>query len=177
MQDIKLKVEKYEDLKKKYKLSDQSVEKPYLSLFRIIINSFIILICIPPFLYGLVINLVPYFIPKILVLKFKDKQFHSSIKFAWAVLIIPVIYAIQIAILAIIFPNFWVVVAYAISLPIFGLLARVISEWINTLFEDWRLRKIRNFFPKDYKTIKEIHKELILELDLIVTHWNRKGEN
>jgi 1-acyl-sn-glycerol-3-phosphate acyltransferase len=57
MQDIKLKVEKYEDLKKKYKLSDQSVEKPYLSLFRIIINSFIILICIPPFIYGLVINL------------------------------------------------------------------------------------------------------------------------
>ncbi len=175
MQDIKLKVEEYENLKKRFRVSDQSVEKPFLSIFRLIINSFIMLICMPAFAYGLINNLFAYFIPKILVLKIKDKQFHSSIKFGWGVFIIPIIYAIQIAIIAIIFPKIWIILAYAVSLPVFGLIARVISEWLNILFEDWRLLKIRNFYPTDYKKLKNLHHDLILELDLIITHWNRRA--
>jgi 1-acyl-sn-glycerol-3-phosphate acyltransferase len=174
MQEVKQKVEEYDKLKKKHRVSDQSVEKPFLSLFRLIINSFIILICLPAFAYGLINNLFAYFIPKILVLKIKDKQFHSSIKFCWGVFVIPIIYAIQIAIVAIISPKIWIVLAYAISLPVFGIIARVISEWISILFEDWRLLNVRNFFNDDHKKIKSLHHDLILELDLIVTHWNRK---
>lgn len=176
MPEIKQKVEEYENLKNKYKLSDQSVEKPFLSLFRIIVNTFILLICIPGFLYGLVNNAIAYFIPKILVLKIKDKQFHSSVKYGWAVFVIPIIYILQIGIVAIFLPKLWMILAYALSLPIFGLLARVISEWITILFEDYRLLKLRNLKPSEYKRIKELHSNLISELDLIVTHWNRKPE-
>lgn len=176
MPEIKQKVEEYEDLKQQYKLSDQSVEKPFLSLGRILINTFILFISIPAFLYGLINNLIAYFTPKILVLKIKDKQFHSSIKFGWAVFVIPIIYALQILIIALIVPKFWMVLAYAISLPIFGLLARVISEWFTILCEDYRLLRLRNLKPAKYKRIKDLHKQLILELDLIVTHWNRKSE-
>lgn len=176
MPEIKAKVEEYEALKTKYKLSDQSVEKPFLSLFRIIINTFILLISIPGFVYGLVNNAIAYFVPKVLVLKIKDKQFHSSIKFGWAIFIIPIIYAIQIGVVAIFLPKFWMILAYALSLPVFGLLARVIAEWLVILIEDYRLLQLRNLKPSDYKKIKELHKNLILELDLIVTHWNRKPE-
>ncbi len=175
MQEIKLKVTEYESLKKKFRVSDQSVEKPFLSIFRLIVNSFIMFICIPPFAYGLINNIFAYFIPKILVLKIKDKQFHSSIKFGWGLFVIPIIYAIQIAIVAIISPKIWIIIAYAISLPIFGLIARVIWEWLSILFEDWRLLNVRNFYHSDYKKLKTLHQNLILELDLIVTHWNRKS--
>jgi len=174
MQEIKLKTEEYESLKKKYRVSNQSVEKPFLSLYRLIINSFIILICLPAFVYGLVNNLIAYFVPKILVLKIKDKQFHSSIKFGWGVFVIPIVYAIQVAIFAIFFPKLWIIFAYAISLPVFGIIARVVVEWIDILFEDWRLLHIHNFYHSDYKRLKSLHHDLILELDLIVTHWNRK---
>jgi len=176
MPEIKEMVEEYEDLKKKFKLSDQSVEKPFLSLFRILVNTFILLISLPAFIYGTANNALAYFIPKILVLKIKDKQFHSSIKFGWATFVIPIIYAIQITIMAIFLPKIWMVLAYAISLPIFGLLARVISEWFTILFEDYRLLRLRNLKPSKYKRIKELHQNLILKLDLIVTHWNRKSE-
>jgi hypothetical protein len=176
MPEIQQKVEEYEKLKLKYKLSDQSVEKPFLSLFRILINTFILLISTPALLYGLINNALAYFIPKILVLKIKDKQFHSSIKFGWAIFVIPIIYAIQILIFALFLPKFWIVLAYAISLPIFGLLARVISEWLNILFEDYRLLRIRNLHPSNYKKLKGLHNNLIMELDLIVTHWNRNSE-
>ncbi|MDD4148769.1 MAG: 1-acyl-sn-glycerol-3-phosphate acyltransferase [Bacteroidales bacterium] len=176
MPEIKTKVEEYEALKTKHKLSDQSIEKPFLSLFRIIINTFILFISLPVFIYGLVNNIFAYFPPKILVLKIKDKQFHSSIKFGWAIFVIPIVYAIQILIIALIIPNFWIVLAYAISLPIFGLLSRVMWEWFVILLEDYRLFRIRNNKPSKYKEIKNLHTNLILELDLIVTHWNRKSE-
>ncbi len=176
MPEIKQKVEEYEALKTEYKLSDQSIEKPFLSLFRILGNTFILFISLPAFIYGLINNIFTYFTPKILVLKIKDKQFHSSIKFAWALFVFPIIYAIQILIVALIVPKFWMVLAYAISLPIFGLLARVIFEWFTIILEDFRLLRLRNIKPSRYKTIKELHHNLILELDLIVTHWNRKSE-
>lgn len=177
MIEIKHKVDEFEKLKKEYKLSNQSIEKPYLSKFRVFLNSLLVLLSFPIFAYGFLNNLLTYFGPKIIVSKIKDKQFHSSVKFVWAVFVIPIIYLIQIIIFAIIFPKFWMVLAYAISLPVFGLLALVISEWANVVIGDWRLIKLRNFKPGVYKRIKELHQSIILELDLIVTHWNRKSSN
>ena len=176
MAEIKVKVEEYERLKKEHKLSNQSIEKPFLSKFRVCVNTLILLLCVPPFIYGLVNNIFAYFTPKILVLKIKDKQFHSSVKFLWGVVFIPIIYAIQILIVALVFGKVWIALAYALSLPVFGILARVISEWTNILVEDWRLINLRNFKSAEYHKIKDLHKNIILELDLIVTHWNRKGE-
>lgn len=174
MQEIKQKTEEFENLKAKYNLTNQSVEKPFLSLFRLIVNSTIISLCIPPFIYGLVNNVFVYFLPKWLVGKIKDTQFHSSVKFLWGVFVIPLFYIIQITIVALIVPKLWMILAYAISLPVSGLLAKLISEWIEILIEDWRLLHIRNFYHSDYKRLKQLHHDLNLELDLIVNHWNRK---
>ncbi len=176
MPDIKQTVEEYEKLKEEYSLSDQSIEKPFLSIFRILANTFILLISLPAFIYGLVNNIFTYFTPKLLVLKIKDKQFHSSVKFGWAIFFIPILYLIQIVIIGLFLKKFWLIVAYAISLPVFGLLARVMSEWITILFEDYRLLRLRNLYPTKYEHIKKLHQNIILKLDLIVTHWNRKPE-
>ncbi len=176
MLEIKYQVEEYENLKRKYRLSDQSIEKPFLSIFRLSLNSLIILACLPIFVYGLINNLIVYFTPKILVLKIKDKQFHSSIKFAWAIFVAPIIYLIQILIFAIFIPNFWLIATYTLSLPLFGLFAKIYFEWVIILCEDWRLFKVKKFNSSSYKDLKEKHKKLILQLDLIVNHWKRKKE-
>lgn len=177
MLELKANVEEYENLKDKYNLCNQSIEKPFLSKFRVIISSLLLLLTTPVFLYGLINNALAYFIPQYIVSKIKDKQFHSSVKFAWAIFIIPIIYLIQIIIFAIVLPKFWLVLAYAISLPLSGLIAKLISEWAFINIEDWRLIKLRNFKPQEYTKIKELHKKIIYELDLIVTHWNRKNCN
>jgi hypothetical protein len=174
MLEIKSQVEHYESLKKKYKLSDQSIEKPFLSIFRLIINTLIIILCLPIYIYGLLNNALVYFSPKLIVLKIKDKQFHSSIKFVWAVFLAPIIYLIQIVIFSLVIPNIYLIIAYAISLPLTGLLAQLIFEWIIILVEDWRLLKLRYFNKSEYKKLKQTHKNLILELDSIINHWNKK---
>ena len=174
MLEIKSQVEHHESLKKKYKLSDQSIEKPFLSIFRLIINTLIIILCLPIYIYGLLNNALVYFSPKLIVLKIKDKQFHSSIKFVWAVFLAPIIYLIQIVIFSLVIPNIYLIIAYAISLPLTGLLAQLIFEWIIILVEDWRLLKLRYFNKSEYKKLKQTHKNLILELDSIINHWNKK---
>jgi 1-acyl-sn-glycerol-3-phosphate acyltransferase len=174
MLEIKSQVEHHESLKKKYKLSDQSIEKPFLSIFRLIINTLIIILCLPIYIYGLLNNALVYFSPKLIVLKIKDKQFHSSIKFVWAVFLAPIIYLIQIVIFSLVIPNIYLIIAYAISLPLTGLLAQLIFEWIIILVEDWRLLKLRYFNKSEYKKLKQTHKNLILKLDSIINHWNKK---
>ncbi|HOK37337.1 MAG: 1-acyl-sn-glycerol-3-phosphate acyltransferase [Bacteroidales bacterium] len=173
MLEIKNLLDKYELLKSKYKISNQSVEKPKLSLFRMGLNTLIMLVCLPFFIYGLINNLFVYFIPQFLVKKIKDKQFHSSVKFVWAVFVIPVFYILQTLIFGIFSNNIWLTLSYFISLPLSGLLARVILEWYDTFIQDWRVLLLRKFNPNDYETIKQIHKNLELELDLIINHWNR----
>lgn len=173
MLEIKNLLDKYELLKFKYKLTNQSIEKPKLSLFRMMLNTLIMLVCLPFFIYGLINNLFVYFIPQFLVKKIKDKQFHSSVKFVWAVFVIPVFYILQTLIFGIFSNNTWLTLSYFISLPLSGLLARVILEWYDTFIQDWKVLLLRNFNHDDYETIKQIHKNLELELDLIINHWNR----
>jgi 1-acyl-sn-glycerol-3-phosphate acyltransferase len=172
--ELKTKVEEYENLKKEYNLSNQSIEKPRLSTFHGIFNSFLLFLALPVFLYGLVNNLIAYSVPQFIVSKIKDKQFHSSVKFVFAVFFVPIVYLIQTVIFALIIPKFLWVIAYAISLPVFGLLARIIAEWSEIIKEDWLLIKLRKLKPEIYNKIKTLHKEIIYALDLIVTHWNRK---
>ncbi|MCK9254977.1 MAG: 1-acyl-sn-glycerol-3-phosphate acyltransferase [Bacteroidales bacterium] len=176
MLEIKSQIDNYENLKKKYKLSDQSIEKPFLSIFRLIVNSFIIILCLPFFAYGLINNALIYFTSKLIVSKIKDKQFHSSIKFGWAVFLAPLIYLIQIVIFAIFIPKTYLIIIYALSLPLTGLFAKLIFEWIIILLEDWRLLKLRKVNNANYKKLKEIHQNLILKLDLIINHWKRKNQ-
>jgi hypothetical protein len=174
--ELKQKVDEYKELKNKYHVADKSIEKPYLNILMVLINSLLLILCLPVFIYGLINNLITYFVPQIILTKIKDKQFHSSIKFAWAVFVIPIIYLIQITTFAIIISKFWWILLYALSLPISGLLASLISKWAGTITGDLKLIRLKKFNNNAYKKLKELHKNIILELDLIVTHWNRKKE-
>lgn len=172
---IRNKVVEYENVKNKFKLTDNSIEKDFLNIFRLSFNTIVALACSIGFIYGLINNALAYFTPKILVLKIKDQQFYSSIKFVWALIFFPIIYAIQIAIFSIFIPNLLYIILYAISLPVFGFIAKVYSEWVLKLIEDWRLIILKKHNRNQYNIIKELHQQLILELDLIVTHWKRKN--
>ncbi len=71
----------------------------------------------PLFLYGLINNAIPYFLPSYLVRNIKDRQFHSSVKAGLGILILfPVFYLIQTLLVGIFTGPWWIWVAYLISL-------------------------------------------------------------
>ncbi|HOE04136.1 MAG TPA: 1-acyl-sn-glycerol-3-phosphate acyltransferase [Bacteroidales bacterium] len=160
-------VEEYESLKKQYSLSDQSIEKPRLNLFRLIASSLLLLLGLPVFAFGLLNNALVYFIPKLLVLKIKDMQFHSSVKFGWAVFVAPLLYVLQSLVFALIFDTWLWALVYLLSLPLSGLLAQAYYEWLALIIRDFRKLRLRNTRPAEFRKMIKLHHSIVLQLNRI----------
>jgi 1-acyl-sn-glycerol-3-phosphate acyltransferase len=99
------------------------VQKPTYSIFKIAIQSLIMLGLLPVFLYGALLNYIPFNLPVRLTKKIKDPQFLSSFRFVIGILLFPVYYLILAIIGGLIWGNTWLNVAFVISLPLVGLFA------------------------------------------------------
>jgi len=96
-------------------------------------NSIIILIkyilftlSLPIFIYGIINNIIYYLLFTKFINQIKDKQFHSSIKFAISFTILPILYIIQAAIFYLFIEDFYYTLIYLVSLPISAYLANKI---------------------------------------------------
>ena len=171
MQELKNKVGKFENLKIKYKLSYEALEKQTIKTPTAFLKSIIALIGLPVYIYSAINNIFTYFVPKLLIKKIEDTQFHSSLKFLWTVFFMPVFVTMQIIIIAIVFPNIWIILAYTLSLPILSFFARIYSEWVGNIITEWRLIKLQSSKSADYDSIIKLRSEIISDLDIIVTDW------
>jgi 1-acyl-sn-glycerol-3-phosphate acyltransferase len=172
MSELKNKLDTYTQLKNKYNLSNQSIAKDKINIFRLIWNALLLLAFSPVFIYGLLNNLIPYIIPKSLVLLVKDTQFHSSIKFVWALFMLPILYIAQALVFWAITDHLLWAVLYLISIGIFGMLAQLYIEWFSIIRRDLWLLKLRNTNKADYTKIKSLYKDLLKSLDDIYHQTN-----
>lgn len=85
--------------------------------------SFVMLFTLPVFIYGWIINIIPWKITLQVTKKMKDQQFHSSVKLVIGVLLFPLTYLIQSGILALLTGSWQVALAYLVSLPVSGWIA------------------------------------------------------
>lgn len=90
----------------------------------LLINSILYLVLFPVYVYGVVNNAIPYLLPKLLLRRIKDKQFHSSIHFASGILVtFPLFYAGQLLAVGFATHSWWFAAAYLFSLPFTGVAA------------------------------------------------------
>ncbi len=130
--ELKSLTERYHEILKKNDFRDILFSKSYQepSLF----EKLFFLLMTPIGFYGWVNNYLPFKIPqRIAETKIKDEGFKSSIKLAAAMLFFPLFHLIQTTIMIFILPEWWMVGAYWISLPI----SFFVGVW-------WR-RKIKRF--------------------------------
>lgn len=163
------KVHSLYQLARKYKLSYQSIAKPKLNLFRLVWNSFLLILFFPVFAYGLINNLIPYIIPKILVLKFKDLQFHSSVKFIGSLVLFPLFYLIQTLIVNSFVDNGYLSLLYLLSLPISGLIAKFYHEWFFLTRKDILLYKLKKTDFKNFRKIKDLYNNIMGYMDKVLS--------
>lgn len=157
----------------KYNLSYQSISKPKLNIFRLTWNFFLLIVFFPLFLYGFINNFIPYILPKLIVLKIKDMQFHSSVKFVWGLFAIPLFYIIQSAIFWSVTNNLKWSLLYLLSLPVTGMLAQVYHEWFALTRKDALLFKLKKTNRKVYRKIKNLHASIMSYLDEILQTNNQ----
>ncbi|MFC2079900.1 1-acyl-sn-glycerol-3-phosphate acyltransferase [Bacteroidota bacterium] len=121
---IKQNVEKYFKLIDKMKIRDWVVKREGFSILHLCWRYFSLLVTLPVFLYGFINNALMYFIPVKLVQNIKDIQFHSSVKAGAAMLLIaPLTYILQTALVAIFTDEWYYWLVYIITVYPIGKLA------------------------------------------------------
>jgi len=111
----------------------------------------------PLFLYGAILNGIPFLLIKYLTRKAKGTGFQASFVFGLAAVLFPVIYLLMIVIYAFFAPTFLSVVAFALSLPV-SLYIMIRYRWKFRFIREW----IRNMLKKEgeVEEIREIMKQL-----------------
>ena len=131
-------VSDYTDKLKKLKLKDWLFNRSDYAITSLIFESFIMCLLSPLFLYGHILNYLPFRIPVYLFKAPKDPQFTTSLRFSVFTLLLPVYYLIILLIVLPFLPLLWVKTLFAISLPLSGLFAINYYSRLQKLIGKWR---------------------------------------
>lgn len=99
------------------------LNKGFLTPGGIIWRSLAFLLFLPIFVYGLINNFLPYWLPVKITGKVKDRVFVSSFKFVLGLLMFPLFHLMQAALVLLISGSWLVAGIYLVSLPLTGYLA------------------------------------------------------
>ena len=95
---------------------EEMAQKP-ISIFMLGLKILGEVLGFPFFTYGYLNHFIPYFISLFVAGKVKDPQFRSSFKYVFSLILFPLFYVLQTAIVNLIFPHAWFVLSYLASLP------------------------------------------------------------
>jgi 1-acyl-sn-glycerol-3-phosphate acyltransferase len=132
------------------------------------------LIGFPVFLYGLINNIVPYQLPLLLTKKFKDPQFHSTVKFIAGLAIFPIWYLILFVLAWIFVEPGWIKWIYLVSLLPAGLFAHTWFIWFKKLRSMWKYSLLTSLKNKRIAELKTLRSEIISEVDTIMADGMEK---
>ncbi len=114
-------MEEYQSLLKQNNLRDWVIEKARFSPFLILAEFISIILLLPVFVYGIIINILPYYIPVYIAQKkAEDPQFVSTIKFVSSLILFPVMYLLWLIPAFIVIPDIWLKLAFLLSMPLSG---------------------------------------------------------
>ena len=161
---------RYKRLIKKHHLRSWLVEKPENNTIKIVINKLIMLVSLPIFIFGFVFNAIPFFgIDTLIRKKVKDFAFWSTFFLVLGLIVFPIFYLIELAIVSSLLPGIWLKLAFLISLPFAGKLA---FRWYIILLKTigrTRLFTLKVFYGNNYKQLQDTKNQLFRDLDNLIS--------
>lgn len=160
---------KYARLLKKLNFRHWVLQKPKYSLFGILGYFLYLLVFLPVFIYGAVLNYIPYIIPVLASRKIKDPQFVSSVRHVVS-LIVNIIYYIPLIIVgAIVLDPWWLKILVPITLPFAGLFSFHYFIGAKKWFARLRYTLKTWFKNRDLIKLKEHYQSIMQKMDQITT--------
>lgn len=135
------------------------------------------LLFFPVFLYGLVNNLFPFFLPGLANRNVKDPQFHSSIRYGGALVLFPVFYLVQLIIFSQFIDNGWLRLGYLLSLPATGYAAYQYYRLFKRWWAKWRYYMFRRKHHQYYQKIHQLRNKIIQTVDRWVAAEEPRVQN
>ena len=160
----------YTDLLKKLNFRHWVLQKGKFSAVRLIGELLLAILFLPIFLYGSILNYIPYKIPVWVTKKIKDPQFISSFRTVVALILFPVYYIILAIVGANVFNSFWLTLSFILTVPLTGLFAFQYYIRIKKWFAKVRFNFMQWFKNSHLLELKKIYSTIIYELDKITNN-------
>lgn len=133
------------------------------------INIFLLLTRLPLFIFGFLVNAVPFFvIDRFVRFKIKDKSFWSSFFLVGGIIIFPLFYIILFLSFSWMIPLFWQKIAFVISLPFSGKLAFKWYIFFRKTVGTYRLLRLKWHKPGKFNDLIETKNRLFNQLDTVL---------
>jgi hypothetical protein len=160
----------YDTLVKKKKLRSWLIENPKNNLLMIALNKLVVLLGLPIFLYGFVLNAIPFFTTDIIVRKrVKDITFWSTFFLGLGIILFPFIYLLEFFALTWLLPGIWLKLAFIVSMPIAGKLAFKWYILFRKTIGRIRLLLMKLLDRKGYQKLQDAKNKLFYQLDNLIS--------
>lgn len=130
-----------------------------------VIVLFALVLTSPLFIYAAVNNMVSLGVPYVFSKKFMDEQFHSSVRFALALVLLPVFHAIQVAVFAFLTANTFYTILYALSLPLSTYFFFRWKEQLTITLKALKVIALEVGNNKVYNRTKLLHNKVVKKID------------
>jgi len=158
-------VRRYQWILNRIRLRPWVFNRKSYSWWKLVAQTPVLLLFFPVFLYGLVNNALPFFLPVLPTRKVKDPQFWSSIKNGVALIFFPLFYIIQTLLVAVFTNNPWIPLVYLVSLPLTGYIAfRYYRGW-KKFQAKWRYNVLQKKKPFLMKQVMDLRNEILSTVD------------
>jgi 1-acyl-sn-glycerol-3-phosphate acyltransferase len=155
--------QKYNQLLSKMGFShDEQVGKG-VSLIKMGMYSFALLVGLPLFMYGYINHIISYGVPVLVTNKIKDPQFHSSFKFVLTMILFPLTYLLQGVVVGLAFRPEWVLWAYLLSLPLSAAFAWNYARFFNWFRRQFNYRRHCNKYTSAFQEARALWSK--------IDHW------
>jgi len=131
----------------------------------------------PLFLYGYINHFIPYYIPIHIANKIKDPQFRSSFKFVLNMVLFPLAYLFQAAIVHLIYPHPWFVLGYLISLPLTAPIAWNYPKLFRKTRKQFHFLKHQNGKTEEFISAEMLWKEIKIKMESIFSTYLKQPAN
>ena len=131
---ISQKVNEYVSELKRLKIRNWLVDKQQNEVVKFLRNAVLLFITMPLFLYGLLLNAVPFFtLDRVVRKKVKDKTFWSTFFLVGGIILFPLVYVLELLAFSPWIPGVWFKLAFVLSLPFTGKLSTMYYIlWLKT---------------------------------------------
>lgn len=170
-ENISLRIDRYYQKLEEVNLSDQNIRQngQRKNLFIYMLKSVTKLILGFPFwLFGMINSYIPYKLPRAIALKITDSEaFYGALLMSLGTVIFVLFYSLEIFLVGYFSQSIFIIMLYAISLPLTGLFTIYYSRFARKLYFNWKL--LSKFYSEGQLVAELIdeRKNIIFELEQI----------
>ena len=131
------------------------------SLFRLVSGILFLIATLPLFLFGNIFNLTFLDLSDLTLKNIKDKQFHSSIRYAASLILMFIFTPIYLILSFVLFSPWWLSVTIFLSLPLSGLFTWHYYLWLHRIKGGFRTKNYIKKGNSGYLKLKEEFDRLV----------------